>query len=263
MRKAKLICLIAGFACGSIVLGGCTNNDDEWVTLFNGENLDGWTPKFNGHPLGENYLDTFQVQDGKLVVSYDKYETFKEKFGHLFYKTPYSHYTLKAEYRFIGEQVPDAPDWALRNNGFMLHAQSPESMALIQEFPASMEVQLLGGLGDGTRHTGNVCTIGTSIVLEGKLDTRHCISSNSTTYHGDQWVELEVEMHGSEKVIHKINGEVVFEYEKPQFDPAESQHLIDQTGNLFVDSGYIAIQAESHPTEFRNIRIKPLPGNSN
>lgn len=230
----------------------------QWQSLFNGKDLTGWTAKFNGHPVGENVRDTFIVKDGKLVVSYENHKAFDDKFGHLFYKTPYSHYILSAEYRFTGKQVSGAPNWAVRNNGLMLHAQSPQSMALFQEFPVSMELQLLGGLGNGTRHTGNVCSIGTHIVRNGKLDKTHCISSNSKTYDGDQWVHVEAEVHGSDKVIHRINGVEVFSYTNPQYDRNESQSWIDKTGSLYLSSGYIAIQAESHPTEFKNIKIKPL-----
>uniref|UniRef100_UPI003B594C6B 3-keto-disaccharide hydrolase n=1 Tax=Shewanella gaetbuli TaxID=220752 RepID=UPI003B594C6B len=253
-------CLFVIFSVSIVTDVVAKADESEWISLFNGKDLSGWTPKFNGHPLGENVLDTFQAADGKLIVSYSKHKTFDEKFGHLFYHQPYSHYILKAEYRFIGEQIPGAPDWAIRNNGLMLHSQAPESMALFQEFPVSMETQLLGGLGSGHRNTGNVCSIGTHVVLDGKLDETHCISSNSKTYHGDQWVEVEVEVHGSERIIHRINGEEVFSYTDAQYDPSEAQKFIDKSGSIYLSEGYIAIQAESHPTEFRNIKLKPLKG---
>ena len=93
----------------------------EWIQLFNGKNLDGWTPKITGYPLGENYADTFRVENGVLKVSYDQYAQFDGKFGHLFYsKDKYSYYLLAAEYRFVGDQVPGGPGWAIRNNGLML-----------------------------------------------------------------------------------------------------------------------------------------------
>ena len=172
---------------------------DQWIELFNGHDLSGWTPKIVGHDAGDNYADTFRVDDGKLCVSYEKYEgDFNERFGHLFYDKPYSHYILQLDYRFVGEQAPNAPAWALRNSGIMIHGQTPESMGKDQDFPVSIEVQLLGGDGEHPRTTGNLCTPGTNVVMEGKLFTPHCVNSKSETYHGDQWVTAEVEVHGGQ-----------------------------------------------------------------
>ncbi|WAJ69199.1 3-keto-disaccharide hydrolase [Catenovulum adriaticum] len=232
------------------------NQKGEWISLFNGKDLSGWHIKFTDHPLDENYLDTFGVKDGKLIVSYDNYQNFDDKFGHIFYQKPFSSYILKLEYRFIGEQVNGGPEWAYRNNGIMFHSQSPSSMAIEQSFPRSIEVQLLGGTQGQTRTTGNVCTPETNIVVNGQLRTEHCILSTSKTYPGDQWVQAEIEVHGGEKVIHRINGEVVFEYQKTQYEP-KSEYALGLS-DLIIDEGYIALQAESHPTEFRNIMIKPL-----
>lgn len=236
--------------------------NDAWRPLFNGKDLDGWVPKIKGFPLGENHLDTFRVENGILKVCYDKYKSFDNKFGHLFYvKEKFSHYRLRVEYRFVGEQCPGGPSWAVRNNGIMFHCQDPKSMRLDQDFPVSIEAQLLGGLGKGNRTTNNVCTPGTHIVLDGKLFTPHCTNSRSKTYHGDVWVTAEIEIHGSGKVRHYVEGQLVLEYEKPQFDPKDTDaaRLIrERNGEVLLSDGYIAIQAESHPTEFRRIDIQVL-----
>jgi beta-glucanase (GH16 family) len=236
-----------------------TTLKNEWEALFNGENLDGWTPKFTGYELGENYNNTFRVEDGLLTVSYDEWGPFNGEFGHLFYKTPYSHYRIRATYRFIGEQVQDGPGWALRNNGLMLHSQEPETMPADQEFPVSVEVQLLGGNGTDQRSTANLCTPGTNVVMGDSLFTPHCINSDSKTYHGDQWVTVEVEVKGDEIIEHYVNGEPVMQYAKPQYDKqdATAQPLISGE-DLLIESGYIAIQAESHPTQFRSIEVREL-----
>lgn len=219
----------------------------EWVSLFNGENLEGWTPKIRGYALGENHGDTFRVDDGVMQVRYDKYDEFDGTFGHIFYKTPYSHYRLRLEYRFVGDQVPGGPDWARRNSGIMVHGQDPKQMTKDQDFPVSIEVQLLGGLGEGPRTTGNLCTPGTHVVMDGQLVKRHCTSSKSKTYDGEQWVKAEVEVRGSKSIKHLINGEVVLEYTQPQLDD----------GTL-LESGTISLQSESHPVDFRNIEIMVL-----
>jgi len=231
-----------------------------WIDLFNGKDLDNWIIKFAGHDLGDNYLDTFRVEDGLLKICYDKYERFDNKIGHIFYDQKFSHYLLRVEYRFVGDQAPGGPGWAFRNNGIMLHCQSPESMRKDQEFPVSIEVQLLGGAGSAKRTTGNLCTPGTNVVMDNRLITAHCTNSTSETYHGDQWVTIDIEVRAGEVIRHIIDGKVVLEYEKPQYDErdGDAKRLIPDNGDLIIREDYIALQAESHPTQFRKVRIFPL-----
>jgi hypothetical protein len=232
---------------------------EEWVGLFNGRDLEGWVPKFAGHEAGLNYKDTFRVEDGLLKVRYDGYEKFDGEFGHLFYKEPFGRYVLRVEYRFVGEQAPGGPSWAFRNSGVMFHSQPPESMGLGQSFPVSIEAQFLGGNGADPRPTANLCTPGTNVVIDGQLVTRHCTESSSATYHGDGWVTVEIEVDGAGAVRHVIDGRTVLAYEKPQLDPEdpEGRKLIGASG-LLLEQGYIALQAESHPLEFRRVEIKLL-----
>ena len=231
----------------------------KWIRLFNGKDLKGWKVKITGHKLGDNYGNTFRVEDGILKVAYDKYDKFGGKFGHLFYEKPLSNYILRLEYRFVGKQCPGGPGWALRNSGIMIHGQSPESMTKDQSFPVSIEVQLLGGSGRGTRPTANVCSPGTNFVMDGKLITSHCNNSSSKTYHGDQWVTVEVEVHGNRLIRHFVNGQKVFEYTQPQLDEkdAGARKLI-KDGNKMLSGGSISLQAESHPVEFRKVELRKL-----
>lgn len=251
-----LVFALTLFSCGS-------DEDDQkldgWVSLFNGKDLKDWNIKIAGHDLNDNYLNTFRVENGYLKVSYDEYEQFDDKFGHIFYKDKFSHYILRVEYRFVGEQVPEAPGWAYRNNGLMLHSQSAESMSKDQDFPVSVEAVLLGGNGNDERSTANVCTPGTHIMIGGELITDHCTNSSSKTLHGDQWVTIEVEVLGSKVIKHMVNGVMVLEYNNPQYDEEDpdAKKLI-KAGNLLISDGYIALQAESHPTEFRKIEILNL-----
>src|SRR5699024_9763556 len=218
-------------------------SDDQWISLFNGKDLDGWIPKFAGYQQGVNYKNTFRVEDGLLTVSYDNYDSFNGEYGHLFYKEPFSHYKLRVEYRFVGDQVEGGAGWAFRNNGLMLHCQSPESMSLEQEYPASIEFQLLGGDGSSPRSTANLCTPGTNVVMEGELIKQHCTNSESATYHGDQWVTVEAEVHGDSLITHYVEGQQVMQYSKPQYDPRDStaRRLMPGDDNLLIDHGYISI----------------------
>ncbi len=165
----------------SLVGAAPAEEKGQWVSLFDGKTLNGWTPKIKGYAFGENFNDTFRVEDGVIRVSYDKYGDFKGEFGHLFYKSPFSKYRLRIEYRFVGEQVKKGPAWAFRNSGVMIHCQDPATMRKEQEFPVSIEVQFLGGPAKGERPTGNLCTPGTNVVRDGKLVTQHCTNSTSKT----------------------------------------------------------------------------------
>jgi len=249
------------FLAGPAPAAEDADTEGEWIQLFNGKDLTGWKVKIRGYELGENFGNTFRVEDGAMKVSYDQYDKFDSRFGHIFYEKPFSHYILRVEYRFTGEQCPGGPGWAFRNSGVMFHGQSPESMGKDQSFPVSVEAQLLGGGGSGNRPTANVCSPGTHYVQDGQLVTRHCNSSTSKTYHGDQWVTFELEVHGSELIRHFVGGEKVFEYTQPQLDPgdAEARKLIEaQGGEKLLTGGSISLQAESHPIEFRKVELKVL-----
>jgi len=232
----------------------------EWIDLFDGESLDGWTPKIRGEAYGEDRRGTFRVEDGAITVSYENYEGFDDEFGHLFYESPFSDYHLTYEYRFFGDQVEGGPGWAYRNSGIMIHSPPGESMLAAQDFPISIEVQLLGGNGTDERTTANLCTPGTNVVMGGQLETRHCISSTSQTYHGDDWVSGEIVVHGDSLVTHIIEGEVVLQYAQPQMgggsvDGHDPAFKVDGT---LLDGGYLSLQSESHPVQFRNLRLKQL-----
>ncbi len=230
---------------------------EKWVQLFNGENLDDWIIKIKGYPLNENVHNTFRVENGLLKVSYDGYDKFNAAYGHVFYKQPFSSYKLRLQYRFIGKQLSDGEGWATRNSGVMVHSQTPESMNLDQDFPVSVEVQLLGGLKEGeSRPTANLCTPGTHVILNNELLTAHCISSSSDTFYGDQWVNLEVTVIKDSLIMHKVNGTEVLSYSKPVIG-GEYNTLLERKGEL-LKSGYISLQSESHPVEFKNIEILEL-----
>lgn len=238
----------------------CSAQTKGWISLFNGKDLNDWKIKINGHPLNENYQNTFRVEDQVMKVSYDGYKEWNERYGHIFYKKPFSAYVLVVEYRFTGEQIPGGPGWAFRNSGAMLHSQSPESMELNQDFPISLETQFLGGDGKNERTTLNLCTPGTNVHIDGKLFTPHCVNSTSKTYHGDQWVRAEILVLGDSLIQHRLEGKTVFEYTKPQIGGG---NVANFNASLKIDGqalkeGYISLQSESHPVEFRKVELFDL-----
>lgn len=266
--KARLVTfgVVLGALFGALPSAQMAPPRFDWIQLFNGKDLSGWTPKFARHDLGINLHDTFRVEDGLLKVRYDKWTAFNGEFGHLFYKDTFSYYLIAAEYRFVGEQLPSAGaglGWAIRNNGLMLHSQAPETMVRDQDFPISVEVQLLGGLGNGSpRPTANLCTPGTHVVMGGQLRTAHCTNAKTRTYDGDEWVRVEVLVQGDEVIRHIIDNESVLEYTKPQIgggNASPTDPAVKKDGILLTE-GFIAIQSETAPTDFRKIELVNLEG---
>lgn len=258
----RLLCFVFFIAFVSFSsLPNTAAREGEWIPLFNGKDINDWIVKIQHHEVGDNYAGTFRVEDGLLKVRYNRYDSFYNRFGHLYYKEPFSYYHLKFEYRFTGIWRKDAPPYTIMNSGVMFHSQDPRTMPKEQDWPISIEMQLYGGLGDGKpRPTGNMCSPGTHIVYNGKLDTRHCINSTSKTYDGDQWVRGELIVYGDSLIQHVINSDTVLQYSKPQiggevvnrYDPNQKQD------GKVLSSGYIALQSEGQEIDFKNIMIKKL-----
>ncbi len=258
------------------VLADSDPGEELWEPLFNGKDLSDWVIKFADRDTGVNYKDTFRAEDGMIRVVYDQYETFGDAYAHMYYKKPYSYYKLRFDYRFTGDQTPGGEVWNNRNSGIMVHSQSAESNDFGQDFPVSIEVQLLGGLGEGTRHTANLCTPGTAVEIDGEINYDHCIDSTSETYDGDVWVHVEVVVLGGESITHIVEGDTVLTYQKPQitgffinreqdqadwssFGISDSDKWRSRAGEILTE-GYISLQAESHPIDFRNIELLDLCG---
>ena len=244
--------------CGSTGKG---KTGEGWQPLFNGKDLTDWIVKIHHHETGDNYANTFRVEDGIIKIRYDQYDSFQNRFGHLYYKEPFSHYKLRFEYRITGEWRTDAPSYTQLNSGVMFHAQDPKTILKEQDWPISIEYQLLAGLPDGKpRPTGNMCSPGTDVVFEGKVDSRHCINSSSKTYPAGQWVKCEIIVLGDSMITHLVEGETVLQYSKPsigggvvnRYNPALK---VDGTP---LKRGFIALQSEGQEVDFRNIEILNL-----
>lgn len=247
-----LALLIIASSCDSKMSG-----NEEWKTIFNGENLDGWTPKFTGFDAGENYKNTFTVDSGLLKVNYSEYDSFRFEFGHLFYKEKLSYYRVRLDYRFVGNALPGAPDWAFANNGLMLHAQSAESMSLNQAFPLSIEYQFLA-----ERPTGGLCTPGCHVTLNGKFHTPHCLEEYEGPVHGlNEWTTAEAIVLGDSIIYHVLNGDTILTYSNPIIGGGmEGLDSLEFPEGKRMTEGYFALQAESFGTEFRNIELLNLCG---
>jgi len=237
---------------------------EEWIPLFNGTDISNWVVKIHHHEVGVNYGETFRVEDQMIKVRYDQYKgDFNDQFGHLYYEQPYGYYRLKLQYRFLGELHPGAPSYTLRNSGIMFHSQDPRTMPKEQNWPISVEMQFLGGLGDGNpRPTGNMCSPGTEVVYKGEIFPGHCINSTSDTYDGDQWISAELIVLGDSLVYHLINGDTVLQYSRPQIGGGVVERYDPQikVDGKLLSQGYIALQSEGQPIDFKDIWLLNLEG---
>ena len=236
------------------------NKPNDWIYLFNGKNLDGWKIKIRGHEVNDNYKNTFQVNDGVLEVSYDGYESFDDKFGHIFYtKQEFKNYHLSLEYRFFGSHLKGAPSWSIKNSGVMLHSQSPNSMLLNQEFPLSVEAQFLGGLKMGeSRPTLNMCSPGSDVDIDGLKASSHCVNSYSKTYYSDQWIHVEMVVYSDSIIHHIIDSDTVLSYTNIKVGGEFVPDSLKENIGKSLQKGFISLQSEGHPIQFKNIKIKTL-----
>jgi hypothetical protein len=261
MKKTALF-LVLTLSIGffSFQLLSTNTKDPDWQSLFNGKDMKDWIVKIRTHELNDNFANTFRVEDGLMKVRYDGYDQFDQQYGHIFYKKPFSNYLLQVEYRFVGEQANGGEGWATRNSGAMLHCQDPKTMLKDQDFPISIEAQFLGGNGKDKRSTCNLCTPGTNVVMDDKLITSHCVNSTSETYHGDQWVTANFIVLGNGDVHHLVGKDTVLSYTKSQMgggnvNPVDPKVKVD---GQMLTGGWISLQSESHPIDFRTVRIIDL-----
>jgi hypothetical protein len=260
MRNFKKLWLPA---IAIFVMVDCANQKEQkdWVQLFNGKDLNDWVVKIHHHEPDVNFGNTFRVEDGMIRVKYDEYGEFNDQFGHLYYKQPFSHFHLAVEYRFSGELQQGAPDYTLLNSGVMFHSQDPMSMPVEQNWPISVEMQFLAGLPDGQpRPTGNMCSPGTEIEYEGKRYDGHCLSSSSKTYPSAEWVRAELIVLGDSLITHIINGDTVLRYTHPTMGGGVVNgydSAIWKPGSPLT-SGFIALQSEGQPIDFRKVEIRNL-----
>jgi len=234
---------------------------NEYIPLFNGKDLEGWTPKINGFKAGENYKNTFRVEDGLLKVSYSEYDSFRREFGHLFFKDKFSDYRLRIEYRFSKDRTTGAPEWAFANSGVMFHSQSAESMGVDQAFPVSLEAQFLGSEEGNLRPTMNICTPGMHINLADTLTIKHCINSSSKSIMLGDWVTVELIVYGDSLVHHLVEGDTVLTYTKPIIGGEYLPSADSVSTGKPVKDGYISLQAEGHALDFRKVEYMELKRN--
>lgn len=231
--------------------------NNQWTSIFNGKDLEGWNMKIRGFGLGENFGNTFRIENGILSIRYDGYgDNFDDRFGGLYFNKKLSNYRFRAEYRFVGETAPGAPEWGYRDSGIQFHSQPPATLKITDAFPICLEYNLHGGNGTDERPVGAICANGMFVEINGEKNSSYCTPPVvSKTFHGDQWVTMEIEIRDGQ-ITHFVNGEEIMSYANPTFNPENeiAQQFI-RNDDIRVTSGYLSIQSNSHPIDFRKIEL--------
>ena len=79
---------------------------------------------------------------------------------------------------------------------------------------------------------------------------------------GDQWVRVEALVLGDSIIKHIVNGDTVMVYRKPEMGGGNANNT--KPGVLVngkpLTEGYIALQAETAPVDFRKAEVLELRG---
>lgn len=243
-------------SCKSNKISSGANTKQQWVSLFDGKDLHNWIPKIAGYKMGDNFGNTFRVEDGILSTRYNAYDSFNKRFGALYYDKKFTNYRLRIEYRFTGNLTPGAPSWGFRDGGIQYHCQPPSTVGFDQPFPVCLEYNLLGGNGKDERPTGEICASGMYVEVNGKRNSSYCTPPFvKRTFAGDLWVTAEIDVRDG-KITHFVNGEKILQFENPRYDSTNAlAKPFIVNGNDLVSGGYISLQSNSHPMDFRKIEI--------
>ncbi|MDB5278516.1 MAG: hypothetical protein JWR61_3471 [Ferruginibacter sp.] len=259
MKQSQWLAIFLLFivqGCTTVRLNETGRTNSKWTSLFNGKNLQGWEAKINGHKLGDNFGKTFRVENGILSTRYDQYDSFANRFGALYFNKKFSNFRLKVEYRFVGKLTPGAPSWGFKDGGIQYYCQPPATVGLNQQFPVCLEYNLHGGDGKTERPTGEICASGMYVEIDGKRNTDYCTAPTvKETFNGDEWVTAEIDVNNG-RIMHFVNGEQILQFENPHYDAAHAEGKKFIVGSKdAVTSGYISLQSNSHPMDFRKIEI--------
>jgi hypothetical protein len=100
------------------------------------------------------------------------------------------------------------------------------------------------------------------VFYNGAFTEEHCISSTSKNYYDGEWVTLDIIVHGSKAIYHVIDGDTVLTYTNPQVGGMLLPENYPVPSGTFLEDGYIALQAEGTPIDFRKVELKILNENN-
>jgi hypothetical protein len=201
-----------------MLLLGCYAQTDEWITLFDGETLEGWTA--NESP------DSWLIEDGAIVTAGER--------SHLFYSGDVLDHNFKNfEFSVDVKTKPEA------NSGIYIHTKFQE-----EGWPYDgYECQVLNSSGEGSyvehKMTGSIYAI------------RNVWKSVTPD---KQWFNYRIKVQG--KTIQTfINGELAAEYTEPDevYRPESFAGRLLSSGTFAFqchDPGSVVA--------YKNIKVKPL-----
>lgn len=242
-------------ALGDLTLTPAANTDG-WVNLFNGKDLTGWVPLIHKHKVGENVYDTFRADSVNKVIKvlYDKYPNleFGGRCGNLYYNRRLTNYRIKVTYRFQEPLVKNPVGWSKNNSGLMIFGIDPATVTGDPEFPPLIEIQLLGSPsqpGGGGTTSPNYCEPGGMTMQQ---HTGGCGNNGTgkTPNPAAQWTTVEADVH--------VTGQTKI-YQHPDTTNAVLTMSGPRYQNAAVTGGYIALQSEGQPIEYKDILLKELP----
>ncbi len=207
----------------NIMVKTLDGDDQEFVSLFNGRNFDGWV-NVNCAP------ETWTVKDGIIVCT-------GIPTGVLRTEKQYENYILELEWRHMKKGG---------NAGLFIH--SDDLPAPGKPFTRAIEVQVLDG-----RNTENYTSHGDVFAIQGATMTpdkphpngsMRSLPSERRCKPAGQWNHYRVESRDGTVTL-AVNGKVV----------TRGFHVNPR-------KGYICLESEGSEVHFRNIRICELPGSN-
>lgn len=232
--------------------GGAGGASDGWVKIFNGQDLTGWSPLIHKSAYKQDPYNTFRADPVNHVikVTYEDYPNgFEDRCGLLYYDKLLTNYRVRVTYRFLEPQAPGPVSWGKNNTGLMIFGIDPAKVTGDPEFPPLIEIQLLGANSTGGNTTPNMCVPGGMTM---KKSTAECGNNHTGVAPppAAEWVTVEAEVH--------VKGDTkVFQY------PNKTTPVITMSGPVYqgkdVVNGYLSLQSESQPLEYKDIELMELP----
>ncbi|MGJ8672616.1 3-keto-disaccharide hydrolase [Rubritalea sp.] len=255
------------FITSALMVGECLSettpqekSEDGYVSLFNGENLDGWYLKIRSGDE-EMAQKVFSVEDGMVRVFGASFpERYKvdtgenDTHGMMYTEKKFSRYIFQFEYKWGTRIANNFARWQY-DAGCFYHVTDDEI------WPTGIEYQVRYDHMQQRNHTGDlirpkgvayqwICNAeGTAFLHPSKggkpakgAGWEHAGEPTKNFQAlNDKWNRCEIIVMGDQYTVHKLNGEVI---------------------NIAVDlspgEGVIGLQAETAEIFYRNIRIKEL-----
>jgi hypothetical protein len=228
------------------------------VKIFNGQDLTGWVPLIKKSAFNVNYQNTFRADPANQIirVTYEDYPDtdFDGRYGMLYYDKYLTDYRVRLTYRFREPQAQNPSQWGKNNTGLMLFGIDPRDVMGDPDFPPAIEIQLLGTPSTGGTNNANLCQPGgmwvSKLFGENNGSGNGCKASKSgPAPTAGEWVTIEAEV--------LVSGETKI-YQHPETITPVLSISGPMYNNQPVLGGYMAIQSESQPVEFKDIELKEL-----